>query len=116
MPQPWFDPSTYSWIPGTVFGTSLGVLGGLAGTLASLGRGRKFILTMWGIFTVIAVALLVTSIIAWSVGQPYGVWYGLGLPGLLGVILLPSLYPTITTRYREAEERRIQAADFPNGR
>jgi hypothetical protein len=46
------------------------------------------------------------------VGQPYGVWYGLLLPGVIGLIVLGSLSPVAVTAYRQAELRKIQARDL----
>ena len=55
---------------------------------------------------------LVAGIYAYFSGQPYGIWYGLGLPGLLGLILFPSLLPVVYLRYRQSEERTMQAKDI----
>jgi hypothetical protein len=40
-------------------------------------------------------------------GQPYGVWYGLGMGGLIGTLVLGPILPVVRKRYREAEERRL---------
>ena len=45
-------------------------------------------------------------------GQPYGVWYGLGLPGALGLIVLGGLMPGVRRQYRQAEQRRLTATDL----
>jgi hypothetical protein len=112
MSEPWFDPNAYAWIPGTVFGSLGGLMGALAGTLASTGRAKGLVLGGWWLFIVVAVTFLVTSIVAWTSGQPYGIWYGFGLPGLMGVVLFPAMLPVILYRYREAEQRRMRAADI----
>jgi len=112
MSDPWFDPNMYAWIPGTVYGVSAGLLGALSGTFASQGKGRRWVLGVWWLFSGIGAVFLVAGISVFLLGQPYGIWYGLGLPGLLGLILFPSLMPVIVQRYRVAEERRIQAADL----
>lgn len=112
MNEPWFDAATYAWIPGTVYGSTLGVWGGISGWLAGTGKARGLCLSIWTAFLIVAVGLLLLGGIAWSAGQPYGIWYGLGLPGLIGLILCPILIPQVRARYGEAEERRMQAADF----
>lgn len=53
--------------------------------------------------------LLAGSLIGLSTGQPYLVWYALGLPALLGVILFPTLLPVVYRRYQEAENRRMES-------
>jgi hypothetical protein len=45
-------------------------------------------------------------------GQPYGVWYGLGLPGLIGPLVLGPLWFIMRVRYREAETQRLAAKDL----
>jgi len=112
MTEPWFNPNTYAWIPGTL----LGVLGGLEGTLVGLfapkGKQKQLVLGVhFGIMGVCCV-LLVVGVVALATGQPYGVWYGLGFPGLLGLVILGSLTPLIRKRYAEAELRKSMAADL----
>jgi hypothetical protein len=55
---------------------------------------------------------LSVGLIALLTGQPYGVWYGLGLAGLIGMLVIPPNLLVLRYRYREAEERRIQAEDL----
>jgi uncharacterized membrane protein len=112
MNEPWFDPAYWAWLPGTAFGLLAGCWGGLAGWLAPQGRGRKLVLGAgWALFGA-ALLLLFGSLRGYLAAQPYGVWYGLGLPGLLGVILLPSLLPLVYRRYHESELRRMQAENL----
>ena len=112
MNEPWFDPNAYAWIPGTVYGTTLGIWGGISGTLAGQGRMRTLNLTVWTVFTLIAVSFLVLSIVALVSRQPYGIWHGFGLPALLGCILCPVIGSRVRGQYRQAEERRMHAEDF----
>src|SRR5262249_35423983 len=112
MNEPWFDPNRWAWLPGTLLGCLGGLWGALAGTLAPQGKARHLVLgfglLLWGL----SVVLLVTGLVALCTGQPYGVWYGLGLGGLIGAVALGPALPLVRKRYREAEERRIQAEDF----
>jgi hypothetical protein len=112
MPQPWFDPNLFSWIPGTVFGVAAGGWGSLAGVLAPLGKSPRIVLGAGRVLTGAALVMLVAGAIALATGQPYGVWYGLGLPGLLGTFLLPGTLPMVRRAYRQAEERRMRAHDL----
>ena len=112
MSEPWFDPSLYAWIPGTLFGTLGGLLGGLTGTLAAKGRAKGVVLGLWWLFIGVAAVFLCVGLVAFLSGQPYGIWYGLGLPGLIGMILFPALLPVVMSRYRAAEERRMKAIDL----
>ena len=112
MSEPWFDPNYYAWIPGTVLGTLGGLWGSLVGTLAPRGKGKSLVLTSLGILLAASVACLGLGIMALVARQPYGVWYGLLLPGIIGLVVLGSLSPVALTAYRQAEMRKIQARDL----
>jgi hypothetical protein len=56
--------------------------------------------------------MLAAAVAAYLGGQPYGVWYGLGLPGVVGTLVLGGVMPVVQKRYREAEERRLSATDL----
>jgi hypothetical protein len=49
--------------------------------------------------------------LALATGQPYGVWYGLGLGGLIGVVVLGANIRTVRRVYAMAEQRKIAAKD-----
>ncbi|MEN6426426.1 MAG: hypothetical protein ABFE13_13785 [Phycisphaerales bacterium] len=112
MTEPWFDPNTFAWIPGTLLGVAGGIEGTLVGSLAP--RGKLKTLVMGVHFTILGICgtLLIVGIVALATGQPYGVWYGLGFPGMLGVVILGSLTPLVRKRYAQAELRKSMAEDL----
>ncbi|HEV3165533.1 MAG TPA: hypothetical protein VGZ22_16015 [Isosphaeraceae bacterium] len=112
MNEPWFNPNLYSWIPGTLLGVFGGTIGGLAGFLAPRGKAKKLVLGLtWGALAY-SVLMLAIGIIAYLVGQPYGIWYGFGLAGVIGVGVIGVNIPGIQMAYRRAEERRMRAKDI----
>lgn len=112
MNNAWFDPMVWSWVPGTLLGAIGGVMGALCGTLAPQGKAKGLVLGAWYAILLTCAVLLVLSIVAFFSGQPYGVWYGLGLPGVIGLVVMGSLLPVVKLRYRQAEERKMQAQDL----
>jgi hypothetical protein len=112
MSEPWFNANLYAWIPGTFLGIIGGLWGALVGTLAPWGRGKTFVLGSLCVLLMAGFVCLALGIIAIVAGQPYGVWYGLLLPGVLNTIILGSLAPVALLRYRQAEMRKIQARDL----
>lgn len=114
MATPWFDPNVFAWLPGTALGVALGVWGGVVGLLAPRARGRRVVISVTWLLAAASVALLVAGLAGLAAGQPYGVWYGLLLPGLIGSTLTPGLLIALRPAYRSAEERRMQVRDiFP---
>ena len=109
MIEPWFDPDHYAWIPGTAYGLIAGLMGGLVAWLVPHGRARKFILRAWFTVWAVAVVLLGAGIVALSNGQPWGVWYGLLLPGTIGTLVVGVNSLVILKRYREIEQQRLAA-------
>ncbi|MDP8981002.1 MAG: hypothetical protein M3O35_10465 [Acidobacteriota bacterium] len=112
MIQPWFDPNQYAWIPGTVYGVVAGILGGLVGWLVPRGRARRFILSAWITLWAAGLALLIVGLLALLSGQPWGVWYGILLPGAVGALVVGGNLLVILKRYRDVEQRRVSAADL----
>ncbi len=112
MSEPWFDANLYAWIPGTSVGIMGGILGSLVGTLAPRGKAKNLVLGLHTLAIVVSAILLVFGVVAFVQGQPYGVWYGLGLPGVLGIAVFGVLFPVVSKRYREAEARRLAAHDL----
>ena len=112
MSEPWFDANQWGWLPGTALGVLGGLWGALAGTLAPHGRGKALV---WGTYWVLLAAgglLLAAGVVAVAGGQPYGVWYGLLLPGVLVLAVVAPLGVVARNRFRMAEERRMRAQDL----
>jgi uncharacterized membrane protein YeaQ/YmgE (transglycosylase-associated protein family) len=112
MIEAWFDP-VVAWIPGTLLGVIGGAVGGpLAGYFAPRGKFKKQILGFYYAIVIISAVLFAAGIAALLSGQPYAVWYGLGFPGLLCLIIFSVLIGVVSKRYREAEMRRSIAEDI----
>ena len=112
MSDPWFNPNLLGGIVGSAIGVLGGVWGGLAGALAPRGRAKVLVLGYAWALLLASALLLATGLAALLCGQPYGVWYGLGLSGLIGLaVLAPNLY-VVRGVYRKAEERKLAAHDL----
>ncbi|SPE17412.1 conserved membrane hypothetical protein [Candidatus Sulfotelmatomonas gaucii] len=112
MMQPWFDPIHYAWIPGSAYGVAAALLGGAVGVLAPRGRARNFILRSWFALWAVAVVLLIAGFVALAQGQPWGIWYGLVLPGAVGTLVVGANSYVVQKAYRQVEERRVAAKDL----
>ena len=112
MMQPWFDANHYAWIPGTMYGLAAAALGGLVGVLAPRGRARNFMVRSWLVLWLAAVAMLVAGVVALAVRQPWGVWYALLLPGVVGTLVVGINSYTVLKAYRIVEDRRLAAKDL----
>lgn len=91
---PWY---TVAWIPGTLFGVAVGILGGLIGS----GKLRRGALELWLAMTAVAALFSFIGATALILGQPYGVWYSFLLPGLIGLAALGVNLPAVVRRVRE---------------
>lgn len=110
--QPWFDPNLYAWIPGSAYGIIAGLMGGLVGWFAPRGRARNLILRAWFALWAVALAFLVVGFVALAQGQPWGIWYGLLLPGAVGTLVVGANSFVVLKTYRQVEERRLAAKDL----
>ena len=112
MNEAWIHPG----ILGSILGGTLGTLGGIIGTLASIfvpkGKAKKLVLGVVIFSIVLSLILLVIGIIAYLSGQPRGVCYGVGYPGLVGTVVFGIGYPVTLKRYRDAELRKSMAEDL----
>ena len=112
MNEPWFDAVHYAWIPGTLLGVMGGLWGSLLGVLAPRGKARPLVFGSLGLLVVASVTCLIAGVLALLAHQPYGVWYGLLLPGVIGLLVLGPLIPVAIMAYRQAELRKMQARDL----
>ncbi len=112
MTEQWFDPARYAWVPGTAYAVLAVVVAGLVGYFAPKGRARQFIVRIWLTLWALAVALLVAGLVAKLEGQPWAIWYGLGLPGLVGTLVVGLNTLVILKTYRQVEQRRLAAKDL----
>ncbi|MGE0608984.1 MAG: hypothetical protein AB7O62_17950 [Pirellulales bacterium] len=112
MNEPWFNAAYFAWIPGTLLGVCGGLWGTLVGVLGPMGKGKSWMIAMgWGMLAACAV-LLLAGLAALLAGQPYGIWYGLGFQGLLGLFIVGGLLPVVKKTYQLAEQRRMNAQDL----
>lgn len=119
MSQPWFEPNTFGALFGGIGGSAVGVMGGVIGTLAGVfapqGKYRSLVLGLMWAMVVVGAASLVAGVVALVDQQPYAIWYPLLLLGLLSVFLFGFLIPGVRLRYRQAEQRRVEAEGLRRG-
>jgi uncharacterized membrane protein len=111
MNEPWFNPG-YSWIFGTLLGVMAGILGACMGILAPKGKAKAAMFFCYWACLLYSGACLIAGIVALSMGQPYGVWYGLTLAGVIGLLVLGLNYVTLQRVYRMAEARKMSAQNL----
>ncbi|HLO42115.1 MAG TPA: hypothetical protein VK176_13900 [Phycisphaerales bacterium] len=104
---------------GAIGGSAVGLLGGVLGTmmgvLAPRGKAKGLVLGLHTGLVVLGVCTSITGIVALSIGQPYHVYYPLLLGGGILAIVLGSLLPVVRMRYRQAEQRKLDAGLFKQG-
>jgi hypothetical protein len=118
MADPWFEPA---WKFGAYFGAGIGMFVGLMGGLlgsasffVARGQGKRWILGAYLAMATLGVVLLLVGSYAFFTGQPYAIWYPLAMGGVPTTLVFGLLYPVIAARYREAEQRKIDAAGLRN--
>lgn len=111
MSAPWFDPMTFGWMPGTTLGVLGGRWGAAVGVLAPQGRAKGLVFAITAALLAASVLMLGLGVLGFFAGQPYGVWYALGLSGLIGLGVIGPNALVVRHRYRQAEERRMHARD-----
>lgn len=113
---PWFDEQTAGLVGGllgagvgTVFG---GIGGGVGGPLAALGKAKAFVLGIFIVGIACGVAMVGVALVALALGQPWWVWLSFLMPGLISAGVMGGLLPVVKTRYRQAEQRKLDAQSF----
>ncbi len=111
---PWF---TNPGAVGGLIGAAAGVFGGgiyspLVGVCAGRGKAKALVFGYHFLMLLAGIVLLAAGILAIFEGQPYGVWNSLLLPGGLLAVLMACLTPVLRLRYRQAEQRRLEAEEF----
>jgi hypothetical protein len=98
-------------ILGGVAGSALGILGAVIGWLGSAGRAKSFVLNTLSGIAWLGLGALVLGAFAFFRGQPYEVYYSLGLVGGISATLGFFLPRSLSKRYEDLELRRMQALD-----
>lgn len=113
MADPWFEPA---WKFGAFFGgyggSLVGIVGGILGGCSYFvhqGRGRRWILGGYLAMIALGAVSLAVGLYALASGQEYAIWYPLVMLGGTSCFIFGGLYPMIRARYREAEQRKIDA-------
>ncbi len=97
---------------GAIGGASIGMVGGLVGSLSVLvarGKAKPLMVGIYAGMAGLGVCLLVAGVLAVSTGQPRHVWFPLCLGGTIATSVFGGMLPMILARYRSAEVRRMEA-------
>ncbi len=111
----WWSVQASSWIGaigGGGGGMLAGVFGALMGSLAPRGIGRVPMLCAHALLIAAGVVALGAGIVAVVGDQPRHVYFPLLLGGGILTIVMGSLFPVARLRYRQAEQRRLDAEQF----
>jgi len=107
-PPPWFNPMLI-WMPGVLLGVIGGAFGAFLGVLYARSQRQRRLIGITalraGYFLLLAgsLGLLGAGVAAFFSGQPYGIWYGLGWPGLMGTIVFGALHTILFRLPRQME-------------
>ena len=89
------------WLPGTLLGVGLGVLGACLGVQASRGELRRSAVRLMLAAGAVSAVFVLVGVAALAAGQPRGLWYGFLLPGLIGLVAVGANLPVVMKRLRE---------------
>jgi hypothetical protein len=114
QPTEWFDGRT-AGLFGGLLGTGIGCYAGLFSILYMLlvprRKGRRLLISMLLVLPAIGTAMLLLGISALCLSQPYHVWYPFVLCGVLSVIVWIFPYREMVAKYKEFDQRKMQALD-----
>ncbi|MHC4623274.1 MAG: hypothetical protein ACYS4W_05160 [Planctomycetota bacterium] len=106
----WWDDRT-AGIAGGIAGSIVGLLGGVTGLLAGIGKGRRLVLFLLTLLSLIGGASLAFGLTAVVLSQPYRVYYPPLLLGCLCTILPVFTRGPVRRRFEEIELRKMKAMD-----
>ncbi len=116
MNEPWINNIG---MVGDILSSIMGLLGVVDVTLALVfipkGKANKLVLGVNTLAFALAFISLILGIIAYLSGQPYSIWDGFGLSGLLGTIFFGMFFFAICSEYRKAELRKAMSEDLTFG-
>ena len=78
-------------------------------------RAKAFVLGFQIFWIALGVGLLIAGIVAALLGQPGYVMHPFLLVGAITTAVMGGLLPVTLARYREAEKRKLDAAEFRRG-
>jgi hypothetical protein len=110
----WTDPQ--AGLVGGIGGSVVGVLGGTLGTVAGIcaprGKCKWLVYGLAAFLMGTGIISLIAGVAAVLLHQPYGVYYPLILLGFISTVGMGGLLPVIRLRYRQADNRRLDAEEF----
>lgn len=113
---PWFDEQTAGMVGGLlgagVGGVLGGIGGGVGGSLAAMGKAKTLVLGIFSFGIAVGVGLVITGLVALVMRQPWWVWVSFLGPGVISAGVMGGLMPVVQMRYRQAEQRKLDAQSF----
>jgi len=110
----WWSNRGATWF-GAIGGSTIGILGGIIGTLAGLAKAPRLVKTLMKIIITSGIVCLIMGVVALIMSQPYGVYYPLLLLGGITTFVLGFNYHNVCKRYEFVEMRKMEAIDTVSG-
>ncbi len=108
MSIPWYS---LMWLPGTLLGVALGLVGAFIGVMSARGKLRRSSLTLVWVMLTVSATYLFAGLVALVTNKPWGIWYGLLLPGSSGLLVLGINLPVVMKRVREQSPAPASATE-----